>query len=363
MPATSRPAAGERPAAGAGALLSGLPADGPLARVRRGFLALALLACAVVTVASAGVPDSTAGLRLAGIAAVAALAVVWVRAYRRGALSPFDEPIELLAVLAVGLAVGEELGLAVVYTGLYLRSLYGSRLRAAAGFAVYATAFFATVVADGGQPLIEAAEHLPALAIGCAVMQALAALLGRHERSLRREQILRETGAALVDARDRAGVHAAAMEAVDRLGGGRPVAAVLLTRSQSELAIRAATGPWLPGMVSAHVACAELPGEVVAGLTRGEVVVLDSPRLAGLELYAPPDVAALSGVGVPLVVRGELRGVLAAFGPAVQDADTVGSLATVAGEAALALAALEAADSAADDRSLERLTQRDRGMI
>jgi hypothetical protein len=331
--------------------------------VRRVFLALALLACALVTIASAGVPDRTAGLRLAGIAAVAALAIVWVRAYRRGALSAFDEPIELLALLTVGLAVGQELGLAVVYTGLYLRSLYGSRLRAAAGFAVYATAHVVMVVADGGQPLSEAAEHLPALVIGGAVMQALAALLGRHERSLRREQILREASAALVDARDRAGVYAAAMEAVDRLGEGRPVAAVLATRSESELVIRAATGQWLPGMVSAHVACTELPSEVASGLTRGEVVGLDSPRLAGLELYAPPEVAALSGVGVPLCVRGELRGFLAAFGPAVQDSDELGSLATVAGEAALALAALDGADHAADDRSLERLTQRVPGMI
>jgi hypothetical protein len=302
---------------------------------------------------------------LAGVVAVAALAIVWLRAYRRGALSPFDEPIELLALFAVGLAVGHELALAVVYTGLYLRSLYGSRLRAAAGLAVYSIAHAATVAADSGRPIAEALEHLPALAIGCAAMQVLAVVLGRHERSLRRERIVHEASAGLVDARNRAAVYAATMEGVDSLGVRSTIAAVLVLgpNRASELVVRAATGPWLPGIVPSRIALEELPSEVIAGLHGGNVVAIDSPRLAGVELYAAPDLSVLGGVAVPLCVHGELRGFLAVFATAEQGSDEIGALATLAGEAALALAAIDAAETAAEDRSLERLTDRIGGMI
>src|SRR3954451_1934283 len=149
MPATRDRADGTRPARGALALL--LAAEGgPLGRVRRALLVVALGACVIAALAVAGVPDRTAGLRLAGVAAVAVLALVWIRAARRGALSPWDEPIELLALFAVGLAAGPAPSLVVFYAGLYLRSLYGSRLRAAAGLVVYAAAYVGAVSAAGG---------------------------------------------------------------------------------------------------------------------------------------------------------------------------------------------------------------------
>lgn len=367
MPASpERPVDGARPARGTASLFETDAA--PLARARRIFLALALLGCALAAVAIAGVPDSTAGLRVAGLAAVAALAAVWVRAHRRGGLSPWDEPIELLALFAVGLAAGPDAAIVVIYTGLCQRSLYGTRTRAAVGFALYAAAWGVAVAGDGAaHGIAHSAEQLLPLAIGCAVMQAFAAMLGRHERSLERERILSDASGAFVEARDRSAVYAAAMRAVERLGAGRQPAAVLAVLDRDgggDLTVRAATGPWLPGIVSSRVRGGELPDDLRAALARGHTSEIESPRLTGLELYAPPDVAALGGVCVPLSVRGELRGLLAVFGPVLLGGtQEVDALATVAGEAALALAALDGADAAADDRSIERLSAPVRGMI
>jgi len=329
------------------------PAATPLARVRRIFLALALVACTLAAVTVAGVPDRTAGLRIAGVVAIAALAAVWARAYRRGALSPLDEPIELAALFAVGLAAGSAGSLGVVYTGLYLQSMYGSRTRAAAGLAVYAVAHVAAVAESGGQ-LGPALAQLPPLAIGCAVMQAFAAMLERHERSLQREAILRDASAGLVAAGERASVYAALLRAVARLGGARPPAAVVATLRGGELVVDAASGPWLPGVVSAHLAAGTL--------CRDETYAIASPRLAGLELFAPPDLAALAGVCVPLSARGALRGALVVFGDGA-GREEIGALTALSGEAALALAALDAADGAVADRSIARLTERVAGMI
>jgi hypothetical protein len=310
----------------------------------------------------AGVPDRTGGLRLAGVAAVATLALVWLRAARSGALSPWDEPIELLALFAVGLAAGPAPTLAVVFTGLYLRSLYASRPRALAGLVVYAAAYIGAVSAAGGDGVREGLEQLPALALGCAVMQAFAVMLARHERSLARERILREASVSLADARDREGLYDAILRAVELLGDGRLAAAVIALAPGDErgaaepFTVRAASGAWLPGLVGLPLAGAELPGELVSALAGGRSFPVESPRLIGLELCAPPELDALEGICLPLAVRGSTRGFLAAFGPAVTREDDAAALAALAGEVALALAAADAADSAADDRSIERWT-------
>jgi hypothetical protein len=360
MPATPDRADGARPARGAVALLLGDGA-GPLFRVRRALLVLALAACVLAALAVAGVPDRTGGLRLAGVAAVAALALVWLRAARRGALSHWDEPIELLALFAVGLAAGPAPSLAVVFTGLYLRSLYASRLRAVAGLAIYAAAYTGAVSAAGDDGVREGLEQLPALALGCVVMQTFAVLLARHERSLSRERILREASVALAAARDCDGLYDVILRAVEGLGDGRlPATVVALMPGEPDadagFTVRAANGAWLPGLVGAPLADVELPGDLVAALREGRSWAAESPRLVGLELYAPPELDATEGVCLPLSVRGSTRGFLAVFGPAVTRQDEAAALAGLAGDAALALAAADAADSAADDRSIARLT-------
>src|SRR5215208_1759150 len=305
MPATPDRADGTRPARGAVALLLGDGA-GPLFRVRRALLGLALAACVLAAFAVAGVPDRTGGLRLAGVVSVAALALVWLRAARRGALSHWDEPIELLALFAVGLAAGPAPSLAVVYTGLYLRSLYASRWRASAGLAIYATAYIGAVSAAGDDGVREGLEQLPALALACAVMQAFAVVLARHERSLSRERILREASVALAAARDREALYGAILGAVERLGDARLPAAVLalMPSEGRDFTVRAATGAWLPGLVGSPLAEAELPGDLVAALGEGRSWAAESPRLVGLELYAPPELDALEGVCLPLSARG-----------------------------------------------------------
>jgi hypothetical protein len=193
-------------------------------------------------------------------------------------------------------------------------------------------------------------------------MQAFAVLLARHERSLSRERILREASVALAGARDREELYDAILRAVDRLGDGRlPATVVALAPSEGRggsdaFTVRAANGAWLPGLVGSPIGRAELPGDLVAALAAGRSCPVESPRMIGLELSAPPELDALEGVCLPLAVRGTTRGFLAAFGPAVMRQDEAAALAALAGEAALALAAADAADSAADDRSIERWT-------
>jgi hypothetical protein len=352
---------GTRPVRGAARLVAlGAP---PLTRVRRLFLVLALVACALAVIAVAGAPDRTPGLRLAGVAAAAALAAIWTRSYRRGRLGRLDAPIELSALFAVGVAAGPDPALALVYTGLYLRSLYGSREGVVAGFFVYAVAHGLAVAADGaGYSAANVLAQLPPLAIGAGVMHAFGAVLVEQDESLRRERILRRASAAIAAAPDRPAVHAAVLEAVDHVVPGRATAAVA-TRSGDGYVVRAATGQWLPGIASARVATADLSREVAEGIRRGAPCAIDSPRAAGLELFAPAEVAAEPGVCVPLVARGDVRGTLTVFGREVASRGQNDAIATLAAEAALALAALDHADAAADDRSIARVTAPVPGMI
>ena len=335
-----------------------------LERVRRLFLALALVACVVAVAGITGLPDRTAGLRLAGLGAVAALAAIWVRSYRCDALSPFDDLIELGALFTVGLAAGPDLALGLVYTGLCRRSLYGSRLRAAAGLAVYALAHVLAVVANGGSlTAVDALAQVPPLAIACAVMHAWAGVLARHEQSVAREHALRDSSAALIGAADRGSLHEATLAAVGRLAPGAP-AVVLGRREDGDLIVRAATGEWLPEIACATVAAHDFSADLASDLADGIARAIESPREAGLELFAPPEVAAAPGVCVPLAVRGRVLGLVALFGTGAVSPAVVDALGTIAAESALALAALDSADRVADDRSIERFVGRRRpGMI
>jgi hypothetical protein len=336
----------------------------PLARLRRLFLALALVACALAVVAVAGTHDRTAGLRLAGMVAAAALAAIWTRSYRRGQLGGLDAPIELAALFAVGVAAGPDPALALIYTGLYLRSLYGSRGAVVGGIAVYAVAHGLAVAADGaGYSPGDALGQLPPLAIGAGVMHAFATVLVRHDASVARERVLRAATGAIAAAEARGDVHAAVLDAVERLAPGAGGAAIATRAAAGDLVVRAATGQWLPGIVSTRVAAADLSREVSGRLKSGQACRIGSPREAGLELFAPAEVAAEPGICVPLVARGELYGMLTVFGAAMSCEGQVDAIASLGAEAALALSALDGADRGADDRSLERLTQSAPGMI
>jgi hypothetical protein len=362
MPASPAPPEdGDGPVRGLSRLLAREAA--PLVRVRRLFLALALLACVLAVVAVAGAADRTAGLRLAGVVAVSALAAVWTRSYRRGRLDGLDAPIELSALFAVGVAAGPDPALALIYTGLYLRSLYGSRGRVAGGFVVYAVAHGLAVAADGaGYSPADALAQLPPLAIGAGVMHAFATVLVGQDESLRRERILRRASGAVAAAAGRSAVYAAVLEAVEELAPGRPSAAVA-TRRGDDYVVRAAAGQWLAGMASSRIATADLSREVAGQIERGAACPVDSPRAVGLELFAPADVAAGPGVCVPLVARGDVLGALIVFGPGLSARGQADAIATLAAEAALALAALDHSDGEADDRSLARVAAPVPGMI
>jgi hypothetical protein len=362
MPAPPEPPAdADGPARGVARLLA--RDEAPLVRVRRLFLALALVSCVLAVVAVAGAADRTVGLRLAGVVAAAALAAIWTRSYRRGRVGGFDAPIEVAALFAVGVAAGPDPALALIYTGLYLRSLYGSRACVAAGFAAYAAAHGLAVAADGaGYSPGDALAQLPPLAIGAGVMHAFATVLVRHDESVRRERIMRQASAAIAAAASPPAVHHAVLGAVDRLTPGRATAA-LATRAGDDFVVRAAHGQWLPGIASARVAAADLSRAVGAQLERGAAGRIDSPRAAGLELFAPAEVADEPGVFVPLVARGEVLGTLTVFGRGVADQGQVDAIATLAAEAALALAALAQAGGTDGEWAIERLQAIVPGMI
>ena len=185
------------------------------------------------------------------------------------------------------------------------------------------------------------------------LVTGLAASLRENDRSVARERILREAGAALVAARDADGIRAAAVSATlslarecswgDREGSTYSRALVLSLEQESAAGSRDGSESLDPSF---------LPRSVSSLLAEGRSVEIE-----GAEAVALRDALGLDSRSfflVPLLVRGGLRGTLVLAGSAPVSPETGASLEALGSEVALALESAALAEDLYLRRSEER---------
>jgi diguanylate cyclase (GGDEF)-like protein/PAS domain S-box-containing protein len=146
------------------------------------------------------------------------------------------------------------------------------------------------------------------------VLTRLVGIVRRHEEAARREAILREAGEGLAGAGTPEAMDAVILDAARRVAGVECEARLyLMTDDRAELALEAATDVAVESLATAPRA--ELTGALAQQLSVPGTVAVDT---AGDGLSAAPvaggcRVACLA----PVLVRGELHGVLMVFGTAL----------------------------------------------
>jgi diguanylate cyclase (GGDEF)-like protein/PAS domain S-box-containing protein len=160
------------------------------------------------------------------------------------------------------------------------------------------------------------------------VVGRMALLVRQEEQTAAREQALRNASVELVGAADPAQVHAAAIAAVASLAG--PDVEVRVVSVAGERAtLEASSDPATEGWELPHAARGWLAGAAAACAPLNE---LPPAVRAGLGL---PQVGA--GIGLPLSVREEPRGVLIVQGESLRDASTAQALRSLSMQVSLAL--------------------------
>ncbi len=186
----------------------------------------------------------------------------------------------------------------------------------------------------------------------------LAATLTGYERALAREETLRDAGAAIVAAPDRAKIYEAALGAALRLvgKGGPNVRAGLAKGSEEEMVVLASAGYRAEEIMGYGLDVRNLPAGKLARLLEG--------RSVGGE-DATADIVLRSSLGltpkprpffmVPLLVEDKLGGLIVVASDAALPEDIKEGLETLAFQVSLALEARAHAESAFERRSGERL--------
>ncbi|MEA2609596.1 MAG: hypothetical protein QOJ75_1839 [Chloroflexota bacterium] len=223
------------------------------------------------------------------------------------------------------------------------RPLTRARLAALAGATLLAEMVHAVHDAASGV-LADPILYGVSITIFLLVVVRLAGLVQREERSARREKTLREAGASLVAATDREAVYRATIAAGRGLAGLDSSVGVL---------------SWTDGAGAQLVAAEGVNTESLAGLwptspdARGRL--LEQGSLSASHGAPPSDSDASRGSAVllPLVVRADLRCVLAVSSPRPLGGVVVAGLVALSAQAALALESAELADALANRRNQE----------
>src|SRR5436190_5401631 len=202
-----------------------------LERVRWTFLQFSLISACLLMAAVLTRDGSSAAVQAAGVTALAGLSWLWIEEYRRSLSSRWDV-VEGLALVAVAVAVGNPLYmLLLLYGRLCFRSFSSSVRQAVAAGVIFFAAFFAPVLilrSRGEQFSFQLVFLASGFPLCVAIMNTLHQTLDRLERSVEREQVLREAGAALVAATDRVDIYLPSLEAaIDLLGGDSAGGAVV----------------------------------------------------------------------------------------------------------------------------------------
>jgi diguanylate cyclase (GGDEF)-like protein/PAS domain S-box-containing protein len=225
------------------------------------YLVFALIAMVSFALVAIGASSRPAPLRLAGLAAVLLLVVLWAGQYRTGPW-PWGAPVEALAILVVGGAL-ERPSQAVVaaFGSVVVHAVNMSLPR----LVVLAVAVCAAVVVGsvvwvqplGARLLEPVLWQTPLVALVASLNYALGQVLRDQERSADRERALATAGPKLAEADDPAVVYAAALDCLLDLLERRPDLRVAVWTGEDVLVARAAAGDRAEDLIGK-----ELPGDL-----------------------------------------------------------------------------------------------------
>lgn len=198
-----------------------VPPKDSLTRVRWPFLLSSLIAVLPVSALALATFVANGWLRVVMVVGSGWLCWRWMCLYRRETYSAVEYVPEGLALLALGMGVGDlQRALSVFYLGMYFRSLYGSGGSIIRWWCVYLAAYVGAVIwTTGATTLLSSTVLTHAFGYGCgaSLVHVMATALLKHEQAVARERILREAGAALVAALDRSSMYTATLNAAHTL--------------------------------------------------------------------------------------------------------------------------------------------------
>jgi diguanylate cyclase (GGDEF)-like protein/PAS domain S-box-containing protein len=318
--------------------------DAPLRRVRWLFLLFSVLLNLLALPMLVFVSDEYLGLRLLAGGAALGLALRRVREFRRDALlHPAWDSLEIPALVLIVLALGPQNSMGVFFVGTYFRALYGTPTRAIGGSVLYIAAFIAAAVLgnDSGaltsQTLI---VEVTGLVFSAMVMHVVSTTLRLHERAMAREKILARTSAALAAAVDRPLLGSAVIEG--------SLALLMEDGVHAQVSLWTGTLERMVALASAGLVESELPGATFSPAQLPEPYLRAYVDLRSAQ-HMDSKVASSSllerSLGfrprrnacvMPLVIAGELRGVLVASSDATLPRDCFGALENLSAQAAVA---------------------------
>ncbi|MBV8296357.1 MAG: EAL domain-containing protein [Acidimicrobiia bacterium] len=326
-----------------------------LERVRWTFLQFSLISGCLLMVAVLARHDSSVAVKAVGIVALAGLSWLWVEEYRLPLSARWDL-VEGAALVAVGVAVGNPLYmLLLLYGRLSFRSFSSSIRQAVTAGIIFFAAFFAPVLilpSSGGEFSLQLVFLASGFPLCVAIMNTLHQTLDRLERSVEREQVLREAGAALVAATDRADIYVPSVRAaLDLLGADAATAAMVAVVDKNGALRTVAAGP--DGQVRGTDVNRALPEGTSERLRQGAPFALTGASASALvATLGFPSEAAVAVI--PFLLRRAIGGAIfvALSGPLPEESVT--SLQAVGTQLGLAIDRANLTDELHERRSEER---------
>ncbi|MBV8304385.1 MAG: hypothetical protein JOZ04_09270, partial [Acidimicrobiia bacterium] len=326
-----------------------------LERVRWTFLHFSLISACLLMVAVLARHDSSVAVKAVGIVALAGLSWLWVEEYRLPLSARWDL-VEGAALVAVGVAVGNPLYmLLLLYGRLSFRSFSSSIRQAVTAGIIFFAAFFAPVLilpSSGGEFSLQLVFLASGFPLCVTIMNTLHQTLDRLERSVEREQVLREAGAALVAATDKADIYVPSVRAaLDLLGTDAATAAMVAVVDKNGALRTVAAGP--DGQIRGTDVNRALPEGMSKRLRQGAPFALTgasaSALVATLGFPSEADVAV-----IPFLLRRAIGGAIfvALSGPLPEESVT--SLQAVGTQLGLAIDRANLTDELHERRSEER---------
>lgn len=330
-----------------------------LARVRRLFVAFGLLNILIAVPMLFFVGHRDPELRAGAGIALAWLAWWRIRGYRRDRFTTLGTLLEGVALLTAGAGLtNPRVLLGVLYSGLFLRAIYGKLPDVVAVPIVYLSAYLgALYMAEGLNGAVsEGLMHVSGFALTTGMMYLIAVTLSRYDQILARERILAKAGTALVAAQDRQSIHKAVVEAALALVQGDPGArAGLLMGPPERLTVVAAAGCGVDRLVGTTLTLDGLPEPFQQRIQEDQPVELAAAQVESLRPVLPFS-PSHNLVLIPMHAKGELQGAISLEGHPWPRGDVKEALQALIAEAALALSSVAFTEHLAHQAMHDSLT-------
>jgi len=317
---------------------------------------------AAITLAMIAASDADLPIRGLGVVATLFMCWRWKRGYVRGEFAMVGDLLAGVALLAVGFGAGDPIRCAMVlYMGLFLEAMFGTRRRLAIATCIQLGAYGVAVGLSPSRELLtvwspEVVMQPPGAAL-VAVMYVLGSTLARHERAAAREHALARVGSELVASADRDAVFNAALLGVEAIVSPHTTYDALLAFGDADrLKVVDTTSENAARLRGLTLDLTTWPTAVRERLLQGHAYEVDNAeRLRSrrhLQLAGRDGTAFVA----PLMASESLCGALAVMTPASLPAECKDGLQALAMEVALALHNVELREKLAHQALHDPLT-------